>query len=70
MPPAMNDDPVRIREISDAWRSAGAHSLARQLLRVARESGASRELQAEIAEIVLETEAPPTQADIDHALRE
>ncbi len=68
----MENDPdlERTRQIAEAWRSAGAHELARRLVLVARESGADRELQARIAAAVLSTEAPPTQADIDHALRE
>jgi hypothetical protein len=60
----------RSREIEAAWRSAGLHALARELVLVAREEGASDTLQTCIAETVLLTEAPPTQADIDYALRD
>jgi hypothetical protein len=68
----MPDDPdlERAQAISDAWRSGGAHDLARKLVLVARSEGASTALQRRIARIVLATEGHPTAEDVAHALRQ
>jgi hypothetical protein len=63
-------DPDRAREVDDAWRSAGAHALARQLVLVARSEGAGATLQAEIAAIVIATEEPVTEGAVAHAMRD
>jgi hypothetical protein len=67
----VTDDPhhERARTISGAWRSGGAHDLARKLVLVARSKGASDALQARIAGIVLATEDQATAVDVAHALR-
>jgi hypothetical protein len=63
-------DSDRSREIEAAWRSGGAHGLAREFVLVARSEGADRQLQEAIAEIVLASEEPPTQDDVAHAMRD
>jgi hypothetical protein len=53
----------------DAWRSCGAHELARVLVLVAREEGTDETLQRAIAEIVIASEEPATEEDLAHALQ-
>jgi hypothetical protein len=65
-----DEDHIHAREIADAWRSCGAHELARALVLVAREEGAEKRLQQAIAEAVIESEEPATEEDLAHALRE
>jgi hypothetical protein len=65
----LDSDHSRAREIADAWRSRGAHELARALVSVAREEGAGEKLQRVIAAAVIANEEPATEEDLAYALR-
>ena len=52
----MDDSPLRQEELLRAWRSDGAHALARRLVGVARAHGADMATQTRIAAAVLAME--------------
>jgi hypothetical protein len=60
----------RTHEYEAAWRSGGAHDLARELVLVARTEGGDLQLQEAIAEIVIASQEPPSKDDIAYITRE